>query len=180
MDAQTALAAFDPRDPTERTELEEMLRTAKSERPFDRASPLHLTASALIVAPSRGEVLLRWHARHGRWMQVGGHGDPGEHDPWLVALREAIEESGLSDLHPFPELSPSIIQVAVVEVPSSSTEPAHRHGDVRYLMATDAPDEIVPESGETPLRWCDRELAEHLVEEENLEELLRRTFALLA
>jgi 8-oxo-dGTP pyrophosphatase MutT (NUDIX family) len=51
--------------------------------------------SALVVNPSSRHVLLRWHERIGRWMQVGGHGDPGEHDPWQVALREAREETGL-------------------------------------------------------------------------------------
>lgn len=179
MDAAEALSRFDSRDPTERADLVEISRVAKSVGPFDRSTPFHLTASALIVAPARGEVLLRWHARHLRWMQVGGHGDPGEHDPYLVALREAKEESGLSDLLPFPGLSPSIVQIAVVDVPASPTEPAHRHGDIRYLMTTSAPDEILPEGEDTPLRWCDRELAERLVEEENLEELLRRAFATL-
>ena len=180
MDAAQALALFDARDPTERAELEEMTRLAKSVEPFARSSPFHLTSSALIVAPERAEVLLRWHSRHLRWMQVGGHGDAGESDPYQVALREASEESGLMDLRPFPGPSPEIVQVAVVDVASSLTEPAHRHGDVRYLMATSRPDEILPEAENTPLRWCDRELAERLVEEENLEELLRRAFALLA
>ena len=42
---------------------------------------MHVTGSALIVAPASGRVLLRWHPRQQAWLQVGGHGDPGELDP---------------------------------------------------------------------------------------------------
>ncbi|HEX9552865.1 MAG TPA: hypothetical protein VF983_06630, partial [Streptosporangiaceae bacterium] len=44
--------------------------------PWSRSLPLHLTASALIVHPDSGQVLLRWHQRQQAWLQVGGHGDP--------------------------------------------------------------------------------------------------------
>ena len=40
------------------------------------ADPVHVTASALVVGP-RG-LLLHVHKRLGRWMQPGGHIDPGE------------------------------------------------------------------------------------------------------
>ena len=49
--------------------------------PYRRDLPLHVTASALIVHPPTGRVLLRWHQRQQDWLQVGGHGDPGETDP---------------------------------------------------------------------------------------------------
>ena len=71
--------------------------------PWDRSTPLHVTGSALIVHPASGRVLLRWHARQHVWLQVGGHGDPGEDDPFAVALREAGEETGLSDLVAWPD-----------------------------------------------------------------------------
>ena len=45
-------------------------------------------------------LLLRWHERFNRYQQVGGHGDAGEDDPLGVALREAREETGLTDLRP--------------------------------------------------------------------------------
>ncbi|HEY2443384.1 MAG TPA: hypothetical protein VGI31_09645, partial [Streptosporangiaceae bacterium] len=52
--------------------------------PWLRAIPLHVTASALIVHPASGQVLLRWHQRQQAWLQVGGHGDPGESDPLAI------------------------------------------------------------------------------------------------
>ena len=42
-----------------------------------------------------------------RWLQVGGHGDPGETDPLAIALREAREETGLTDLVPWPDATPA-------------------------------------------------------------------------
>ena len=55
----------------------------------------------MIVHP-RLVVLLRWHERQQAWLQVGGHGDPGEVDPFAIALREAEEETGLADLDVWP------------------------------------------------------------------------------
>ena len=102
--------------------------------PWLRSNPLHVTASAVIVHPETGRVLLRWHQRQQAWLQVGGHGDPGESDPMAVALREAREESGLTDLGPWPDAE--LWQVAIVSVPASSKEPAHEHADVRFIFAT--------------------------------------------
>ncbi len=48
----------------------------RSPDPYPRSLPMHVTGSALIVAPDSGRVLLRWHPRQQAWLQVGGHGDP--------------------------------------------------------------------------------------------------------
>ena len=49
------------------------------------------------------------------WLQVGGHADPGESDPLRIALREAREETGLTDLVPWPDAS--LRHAAVCYVP---------------------------------------------------------------
>lgn len=171
-DAHVVLAGYSATTPVEAIDLDAMRVVAATAAPFDRSSDFHLTASSLIVDPRAQHVLLRWHARHLRWMQVGGHGDPGEVGPYAIALREAREESGLADLRPFPDAMPLVVQVAVVDVPQSEGERAHRHGDVRYLMATDQPDRIRPEAATTPLRWCSINEARALVVEANLVQLL--------
>jgi 8-oxo-dGTP pyrophosphatase MutT (NUDIX family) len=146
---------------------------------WSRAAPLHLTGSALVVHPATGRVLLRWHERQGSWLQVGGHGDPGETDPYVVALREAAEETGLSDLRPFPGPAPRIVHLVVVPVPAGKDEPAHEHADVRYLLATDAPGSIRAEDDSAPLRWCTLDEARELTGEDNLRVTLDRAAALL-
>ena len=109
-----------------------------------RSLPLHFTASALIVHPASGRVLLRWHQRQRRWLQVGGHGDPGESDPLAIALREAAEESGLRDLVPWP--GASLRHLVICQVAAGKGEPAHEHADLRYFLATEDPGGIVAEN----------------------------------
>jgi 8-oxo-dGTP pyrophosphatase MutT (NUDIX family) len=123
-----------------------------------------------VVHPPSERVLLRWHAKQQRWLQVGGHGDPGERDPWLIALREAQEETALPDLRP---LEPGLAQVAVVDVNATPKEPAHQHADLRYLLVTDDPDAVPVEVEGVALRWMtlDEALA---VADDGLERLLRR------
>ena len=123
----------------------------RTDDPWPRTLPLHVTASALIVHPASGRVLLRWHQRQQAWLHVGGHGDPGERDPLAIALREADEETGLTDLVPWPD--DQIRHIAIVPVPASRQEPAHEHADVRFVLATGHPDTARPETPDTPLRW---------------------------
>jgi len=149
-----ALDAHVAADAQEAADLELLLRLARDEAdPWSRALPLHLTASALVVDPAAGRVLLRWHAKQERWLQVGGHADPGETDPWAIARREADEETGLADLRHWPGAEPALAQVAIVEVNPVGDEPAHRHGDLRYLLATDRPGDLPAEVEGVPLRW---------------------------
>ena len=89
--------------------------------PYRRDIPLHVTASALIVHPPTARVLLRWHQRQQAWLQVGGHGDPGETDPLAIVAPGAEEETGLSDLAPWPNAE--IKHVVIVNVPPARENP---------------------------------------------------------
>src|SRR6202161_3969586 len=93
------LGRYRPRDETEAADVERVLALARSaDDPWLRSLPLHVPASALVVHPGSGRVLLRWHQRQQAWIQVGGHGDPGENVPLDIALREGHEEAGLAGL----------------------------------------------------------------------------------
>lgn len=168
-----ALAAHEPADDQEVEELARIRAlVADAPAPYDRSTPIHLTASALVVHPPSGRVLLRWHAKQERWLQVGGHGDPGESDPYPIALREAEEETTLTDLRPWPGPEPELFQVTVVPVSPSPKEPAHEHADLRYLLATDSPDAVPAVVEDVPLRWCTIDEAIELADP-GLERLLR-------
>ena len=127
--------------------------------------------------PASGRVLLRWHPRQQAWLQVGGHGDPGEDDPLAIAEREAAEETGLADLAPWP--GPQIRHVVIVAVPAARADPAHEHADVRFFLATSTPDAIVPEGPDAPLRWLTVPEALELTTEVTLRETLNRAERLL-
>jgi hypothetical protein len=64
--------------------------------------------------------------------------------------------------------------VVIVKVPPGKGEPAHEHADVRYFMATRAPDAIRPESAHAPLRWLTLPEARETTSEPNLRETLAR------
>ena len=140
--------------------------------PWRRELPLHVTASALIVHPETGRVLLRWHQRQQAWLQVGGHGDPGESDPPAIAVREAAEETGLTDLVSWPDAR--LQHVVIVGVPAGKGEPAHEHADLRYFMATETPEAARAENEDAPLRWLSLTEAYKATSEVNLRGTLDR------
>lgn len=173
----TVLADYRPADATEAADLARVRALADLPDLFARTTPLHLTGSALVVHPPTGRVLLRWHARQQAWLQIGGHGDPGERDPLAVALREGAEETGLRDLVPWP--TAEIVHVVVVPVTANEREPAHEHADVRYVLATATPERAVPENPAAELRWLTVAEAMTLTAEANLRETLSRVERLL-
>lgn len=130
------LYAYEPHDARESAHLEAMISFLQSCRdPFSRNTPTgHVTVSAVLVDRDVENVLLLWHRKLGRWLQPGGHCEPGA-DRSLVeaALRELEEETGvppgqveLQGNGPF--------DIDVHEIPAGRTEAAHLHYDVRYLF----------------------------------------------
>jgi 8-oxo-dGTP pyrophosphatase MutT (NUDIX family) len=126
------------------------------ENPYDEhADPTHMTASAIVVG-TRGTVL-HLHKRLARWMQSGGHIDPGESPP-EAARREAIEELGLDVAHPAG--GPRLIHLDVHEAALG-----HTHLDLRYLMCGSS-DDPHPPPGESPeAHWFDWETAYAMADE---------------
>jgi 8-oxo-dGTP pyrophosphatase MutT (NUDIX family) len=140
-----AVAAHDPADGREAEARERILTAlATLADPFDlNADPTHVTGSAIVVG-RRGTVL-HMHKRLHRWMQPGGHLDPGE-APWEAALRESEEETGLALRHPTG--GPRLVHVDV-----HPAAEGHTHLDLRYLLLAPDDDPSPPE-GESPLaRW---------------------------
>ncbi len=113
-------------------------------RPFDRhAATTHVTASAIVVGP-RG-VLLHRHRRLHRWLQPGGHLDPGEY-PTDAALREGEEETGLALTH--PRGGPVLVHVDVHEASEG-----HVHLDIQYLLCGPDADPAPPPDESQDVAW---------------------------
>src|SRR5258707_9394568 len=173
------LGRYLPGNQAEAADVERVRALAESaDDPWQRSIPLHVTASALIVHPDSGRVLLRWHQRQQAWLQVGGHADPGESDPLTIALREAAEETGLTDLEPWPDAR--LRHVVIVGVPASSREPAHQHADLRFVLATRSPAPARAETPDAPLRWLSPREARGMTSEANLRETVSLAERLLA
>lgn len=171
------LIRYQPQGPVETADRERAMGLIDAQNAWDRETPLHFTASALVVHPQTRRILLRWHVRQRAWIQVGGHGDPGETRPLEVALREGREETGLTDLVPWPDAA--LLHLAVVPVTASLTEPAHEHADLRFLLATRTPDEARPENAASPLEWLSMAEARRRTTRVNLLETLDRVARLL-
>ena len=173
------IAGYPAQGETEVADAMRMRRLAESEPdPWARSLPVHFTASALVVHPESARVLLRWHQRQGRWLQVGGHADPGETDPLRIALREASEETGLTDLVPWPDAG--LKHVAMCSVAPGKGEPAHEHADLRFFLATGDPGAARPENADAPLRWLTVAEARALVGDNNVRYTLDRLAKLLS
>ena len=127
---------------------------ARHPQPFDRRiAEGHLTGSA-VVASARGDrVLLLHHRKLQRWLQPGGHADPGETAGESVALREAWEETGIQGLS-LHRRAPRPFDVDVHAIPAFGSEPAHAHLDLRYLVVAPAEDAVTRSAIETnDARW---------------------------
>jgi 8-oxo-dGTP pyrophosphatase MutT (NUDIX family) len=169
---QGQLDRFRPRTARERADVEAIRALGNGPRAWQRDTPLHVTASALIVHPPTRRVLLRWHERQQAWLHVGGHADAGESDPLAIARREGAEETGLDDLAAWPVAA--IQHVVVVDVPANAREGAHRHADIRFFLRTRHPDRARPERPEALLQWLSPADAAALTTEDNVKETIAR------
>ncbi|MEU9439822.1 NUDIX hydrolase [Streptomyces sp. NPDC048304] len=106
----------------------------------------HLTASALVIDPSRGRVLLTLHKKIRMWLQMGGHCEPEDTSLKVAALREATEESGIAGL---TLVTGGPVRLDRHPIPA----PCHWHFDVQYA-AVAPPGAVQAISDESlDLRW---------------------------
>ncbi|AGS71707.1 NUDIX hydrolase [Streptomyces collinus] len=104
----------------------------------------HVTASALVIDPERGRVLLTLHRKLRMWLQMGGHCEPSDATLADAALREGTEESGVAGL--------TLLPGGPVRLDRHHT-PCAWHLDVQYaaLAPSGAVEAISDES--LDLRW---------------------------
>lgn len=139
--------------------------------------PGHFTGSAVIVTPDFQSVLLTFHGKLNKWLQLGGHAD-GDTQIENVALREGTEESGLTDLKLVSanisgsELIP--LDIDIHQIPARGAEPVHEHFDIRFLLVTAKPDSIVISEESKDLRWFTLDEVRGVSSEESLLRQLRK------
>ena len=125
--------------------------------PFRRGDPDgHVTASAVVARPGNVagtgpaglhppqnfEFLLVFHRKLDRWLQPGGHVEPGDASVFDAAVREAREETGVGGFG--APLGNAILDLDVHPIPAFGADPAHFHYDVRFLLTTADGGGLVP------------------------------------
>ncbi len=103
----------------------------------DHFQPGHFTASGFILAPDGRSVLLIHHRKLDRWLQPGGHIDPGDADLLAAARREVREEVGIEEVVPVED---GVFDLDIHPIPARKTEPAHEHFDIRFLLRAESMD----------------------------------------
>lgn len=144
----------------------------------DPANPLvrerlegHFTGGAWLVSADGQRTLLTHHRKLGRWLQLGGHAD-GDEDMARVALKEAEEESGLSDL----SVDGGIFDLDRHWIPERKDVPGHWHYDIRYVVRANGSEDYVVSEESLDLAW--REIAPIADEaDESLSRMARKWLA---
>ncbi|NJM40463.1 MAG: NUDIX domain-containing protein [Anaerolineae bacterium] len=95
LDSLAGYAALDATEQHSLDRMREFLRTTPA--PFSRSTlEGHITGSAVLIDAPCSMMLMIWHEKLQRWLQPGGHCEPGEDaDVQATALRELMEETGL-------------------------------------------------------------------------------------
>lgn len=97
----------------------------------------HFSASAWVVNHSHDKVLLAYHNIYDSWAWTGGHAD-GERDLLKVAVREVMEETGITTVKPVIE---DIFSLEVLTVDGHEKKgvyvSSHLHLNVTYLLEGD-------------------------------------------
>lgn len=128
---------------------------SKNDDCLDRTNKVaHLTASSWIVNKKRDKVLMVYHKIYDSWSWTGGHND-GDSDFLHVALKEAMEETGVKNIKPISEDIYSL-EVLTVDghVKRGEYLSSHLHLNLTYLLEASEEDELVIKEDENKdVKW---------------------------
>lgn len=111
--------------------------------------PGHVTASGLVLADDGDAVLLVYHTRLRRWLQPGGHLEPGDRSVVEAARREVAEETRVI----LEDGEGVLVGVDVHDIPAAGGEPAHRHHDLMFRFVSPR-QPTLPGPGVLHAEWC--------------------------
>ena len=133
------LKAYAPYNEQETNDKEVMIKLLEKESDiFTRENEVaHFTASSWLVNKEHTKVLMIYHNIYHSWSWTGGHAD-GDTDLLAVAMREAMEETGVKTITP---VSKDIFSIEILTVDGHIKRgkyvPSHLHLNVTYLLEAD-------------------------------------------
>lgn len=111
--------------------------------------PDHLTASTLVLSADHTQVLLTLHAKAEQWFQFGGHCESGDLTLAGAALREAREESGITDL----DFDPHPLRLDEHAVPFCGSRDGVHHLDVWFVAVAPSGARSTISNESLDVRW---------------------------
>ena len=136
----------------------------------------HMTASAWIVNSKRDKVLMAFHNIYNSWAWTGGHAD-GDEELLNVAVKEAIEETGIEHIH---VLDRDVFSVEIIPVSGHEKRghyiSSHLHYNVTYLLEASEDDKLcIKEDENSKVGWIPiAELSDYCSEEWILDRIYKK------
>lgn len=137
----------------------------------------HVTSSAFVVNQEMTKILFAYHKIYDSWAWVGGHAD-GEPDLLQVAIKEAIEETGISKVIPY---SKDIFTLDVIQVTNHMKHgkyvPDHLHLNASFLLIADENDTLsINHAENTGVQWFDIDDVFNHVSEKRMMSVYQKAF----
>ncbi len=137
----------------------------------------HLTSSAIVINKEKTKVLFIHHNIYNSWGWVGGHND-GDPDCLHVAIKEAIEETGVKNIKPYHNDIIGIDTIYVSNhIKNGKYVPDHTHMNVTYLLVADEDHELVIKEDENSgVKWFLLEEALNVIDEPRMVPIYTKYF----
>ena len=117
--------------------IESMIEKYKEKLLCRESELFHFTSAGLIMNETLDKTLMVYHNIYNSWSWAGGHAD-GERNLLSVAIREAKEETGISNVQP---LSEEPVSIDILTTSSHRKKgkyiSSHLHFNISYLLMAD-------------------------------------------
>jgi len=149
-----------------------------NEDAYDRSNLIgHLTSSAIVVNEKMDEVLFVYHNIYNSWSWVGGHND-GDRDFLKVAIKEAKEETGLSEIR---DVLGEILMIDVLPVRRHIKRGKfvgnHQHLNITFLLVANKNEKLSIKPDENSgVKWFKIDEVLDYVSEEEMKIVYQKAF----
>ena len=135
----------------------------------------HLTSSGFIMNKDLTKTLMVHHNIYNTWAWTGGHAD-GDEDLLYVAIKEAKEETGVTQIEPLMEEIASIDILPVWgHVKKDEYVATHMHLSVAYILIADENQHLqVNEAENSGVKWIEIEALEAYCKEPQIVEIYHK------
>ncbi|MBM7562654.1 NUDIX hydrolase [Fusibacter tunisiensis] len=153
----TILKNYHPKNEVEREDLKVLIKHYEqvgNSILYRNRTLAHLTSSAVVLNHNLTHMLMVHHNIYNTWTWVGGHND-GDFNCLGVALKETLEETGLSQVKPLTEEAQSI-EVLTVDghYKKGQYVTGHLHLNVSFVFIADDSEMIRPNLDEnSKVQW---------------------------